>query len=317
MSIVLLGEEQRKSLATMLIKQSLVELTRLAATDPTSEVRESASDALEQLRHKLRYLDPDVLVNLITEESLEQRGVARELALEETRAFIAHEMKTALSPLSAFAHLLTESLDDLPANRERIADFAQRIVEQSEAASEVVNRYVEYAQPLRPQPVTIPLTRTLEAGLQEVQALCDTKKIEINRQFAVGDAAQVDRLLIAQVWRNTLINAIEAMENGGKLTVATQQENGNIVVKISDTGIGIKPEHLGHVFELGFTTKTGRRGTGVGLALVRRIIQEAHHGRIGIANNPEGKGTTVTVVLPRATEESANGSQKNTLAHSG
>lgn len=290
----------------MLVKQSLLELTRLAAIDPSSEVKAQAARALEQLRHKLRYLDPDVLVNIITEEPIEKRDVARELALEETRAFVAHEVKSAIGPLRIISQRLQENLAQAGLNNGKTAEYLERIIKQTDTAYSVVNRYVDYSRPLDPQLNLTELASLLQESLDEIRAECLNREIEVALSIEPGMQALMDRALMAQVLRNLLQNAIEAMDAGGKLTLSARKEKNWVVLEISDTGPGLKPEHLRRVFELGFTTKLGTQGAGVGLALSRRIVHEAHGGQISLTNNQNGVGARVTIKLP-GDEKTQNG----------
>lgn len=95
---------------------------------------------------------------------------------------------------------------------------------------------------------------------------------------------------------NVVLNAMEAMPQGGVLKVSTLTEDDNVCIKVVDTGVGIPEEDLEHLFEPFFTRKT--RGTGLGLANVKRILEE-HGGRVGI-NSTSGEGTQVSLWLPMA-----------------
>jgi signal transduction histidine kinase len=99
-----------------------------------------------------------------------------------------------------------------------------------------------------------------------------------------------------QVFMNILVNAEQAMPNLGTLTIATRRLGDEIVIKISDTGIGIPKENLQKIFDQGFTTKGVGVGTGLGLSICRNIIED-HHGRIAVESEV-GKGTTFTITLP-------------------
>jgi two-component system, NtrC family, sensor kinase len=99
-----------------------------------------------------------------------------------------------------------------------------------------------------------------------------------------------------QVFLNLLVNASHAIEEKGIITIETYQTNSNIVIKISDTGSGIKPEDLNQIFNPFFTTKPIGKGTGLGLSISYGIIND-HHGNIEVASTP-GKGTTFTITLP-------------------
>jgi two-component system, NtrC family, sensor kinase len=106
-----------------------------------------------------------------------------------------------------------------------------------------------------------------------------------------------------QVFMNILVNACHAMDSGGTITVATRVEAHGAAIRISDTGKGIKPEHLAKVFDPGFTTKGVGVGTGLGLSISFRIIQD-HHGSITVESEV-GKGTTFVIRLPLAGREAA------------
>ncbi len=106
----------------------------------------------------------------------------------------------------------------------------------------------------------------------------------------------IDPDRINQVFLNLYLNAIEAMQDGGTLSVDLYRDEDlrHIKIAISDTGVGIKKEDLVHVFDPYFTTK--QSGTGLGLAIVHKII-ESHKGEVRVESEP-GKGTTVTIILP-------------------
>ena len=95
---------------------------------------------------------------------------------------------------------------------------------------------------------------------------------------------------------NLLLNAVEAMGHGGKLTVVTESTGGKVKVSIRDTGGGISPENFGHIFDTFFTTK--KNGTGLGLAITRRVVEE-HEGEIEVESEV-GHGSTFIITLPQA-----------------
>lgn len=103
--------------------------------------------------------------------------------------------------------------------------------------------------------------------------------------------------MLRQAFLNLAINACQAMPQGGSLrVVARPASRQRVEIRIEDTGVGIKPEHLSRIFDLYFTTK--ERGTGIGLSMVYRIIQ-MHDGEVDVQSTP-GRGTTFRVLLPRA-----------------
>lgn len=106
--------------------------------------------------------------------------------------------------------------------------------------------------------------------------------------------AQGERL--QQVFINIILNALDAMPKGGTLTIDLASINNEAVIKIGDTGTGIKPQHLSHIFDPFFTTKGIGKGTGLGLSISYAIIKE-HEGSISVKSEPD-KGTEFTVTIP-------------------
>jgi signal transduction histidine kinase len=109
---------------------------------------------------------------------------------------------------------------------------------------------------------------------------------------------RLDRDQLQQVVLNLVMNAAQAMEGGGVLTIATAARQGWVRISFADTGPGISPEHLRTIFDPFFTTKPPGQGTGLGLSICDRIINQAG-GRIEVASRP-GKGATFTLCLPAA-----------------
>ncbi len=233
--------------------------------------------------------------------------IGREKALEETRAFIGHEIKSVIGPLRLAAKLLYKSLEQPEINKNKLVEYTQQILDQTVVAYEVVNRYNDLTKPLVPILRLADVNKLLAENLDAAHAACADKNLAIVRQLGHIPKILVDRELLTQALWNVLWNAIEAMERDGKLTVAAHHEGNQVVVTISDTGRGLKPEHLSRVFEVGFTTKLGKQGVGLGLALARRIIADAHNGQISISNNPGGIGATVSIKLPITNEDATNG----------
>lgn len=236
----------------------------------------------------------------------------RERALEETRAFIAHEFRHALTPLNAYVKMLDETLSQPKLDKEKLSSLMTRIRKQTDAAFDLVNRYLDYSRPLSPQFALTDINEILEHSLEEFKAEFENRNITLQSQFVENANAEVDKKMLTQVLRNVIANAIQAMDRDGGLTIATQIDENSVVITIRDTGTGVNPEHLSHIFEIGFTT--GKRGTGVGLALSKRIIEEAHNGSISIINNTDSLGATVIIGLPKKQSEMKNGRDVLALA---
>jgi signal transduction histidine kinase len=122
-------------------------------------------------------------------------------------------------------------------------------------------------------------------------------RIEIKKNYGEIPPLRCNAGQLNQVFMNVLVNACEAIKGKGKIQIQTKQDNNNIRIEIIDTGIGIKAENLTKVLDPGFTSKTRGIGTGLGLSISYRIIQE-HEGTINLKSEM-GKGTTVTITLPK------------------
>jgi signal transduction histidine kinase len=137
--------------------------------------------------------------------------------------------------------------------------------------------------------------------LQEILSLIDykLKTMSIVLELALTPVkpiwAQGERL--QQVFLNIILNALDAMPGGGTLRIEIFETEADVVIRITDSGTGIKEQHLPHIFDPFFTTKGVGKGTGLGLSISYAIIKE-HEGRIGV-ESVVGRGTSFTITLPR------------------
>jgi two-component system sensor histidine kinase HydH len=218
-------------------------------------------------------------------------------------ASMAHEIRNALVAVRTFTDLLLEK------NREaELAVLARREIERIDS---IVGRMLKFSGPVRSTPSAINLHETLEHLLRLVQPRLEAKSISVNRLFQAAPAlVQGEDIQLQQAFLNLFLNALDAMEPGGTLTVTTRHiapsaapaawrhgpGSPQIGVTVQDTGAGIPAENLARLFEPFFTTKPD--GTGLGLLIARRIIHE-HRGEISVRSQP-GKGTVFEIVLPAA-----------------
>lgn len=226
-----------------------------------------------------------------------QEALGREQVLEQTRAFIAHEFRNTITPLSVYAQMLAEELAKPELNKEKLSKLTERIIKHTHTASDIVDEYVDYSRPLKPDFQLVDIGLLLQEVAAQYKTLCATQNIEIFSKLDVPVKAEADRQMLAQVFHHLLENAIEAMTKGGYLSIEAIPGNDVVFIGIGDEGDGVVDEYLAHAFELGFTTKLGRRSAGIGLALARRII-EAHNGTIKIENKLHERGARVIIALP-------------------
>ncbi len=207
-------------------------------------------------------------------------------------AGMAHEIKNALVAGRTFLDLLLEK------NQED--ELAQVVRRETGRIDVIVSRMLRFAGADAGRQSCLPVHDLLDQALRLIEPQLDGRSITLQRDFqAATDLIKADEYELHQVFVNLLLNALEAMPREGTLTVRTTEAElssgqSSIQVEIVDTGSGILPEHIEQVFEPFFTTKAA--GTGLGLAVTRRIIEE-HGGSISVRSRPD-HGTTFVVTLP-------------------
>lgn len=213
--------------------------------------------------------------------------------LGEMAAQVAHEIRNPLGGIKGFAALLKRDLGDSP----DLQQMAGYIVEGTDNLNRLVSQVLDYARPLQPHFEQIDLLALLKDIQQHVLAdeYTNRPNIEISIETSLQHAwISLDQHLFKSALLNLIVNAIQAMPEGGKLTLSVKQKRNDIVLSVSDTGIGIHPDNLGKLFSPFFTTKP--EGNGFGLAEVHKVIQ-AHEGSVDVVSMV-GKGTTFIIKLP-------------------
>jgi two-component system NtrC family sensor kinase len=187
-------------------------------------------------------------------------------------------------------------------------DALKKIVGQADRCREIIRGLLDFARQRKPDKTFCNINTLLEncVSLLEKQALFHNIKIVKNLQvdlpMTVIDPSQIERVFI-----NLIVNAAEAMDGNGQLTLTTffNAKDETIEIDIKDTGCGISQEDMEKIFDPFFTTKEVGHGTGLGLAISYGIVK-SHKGSLS-AKSTEGKGTTFTIVLPIAAVEEGNG----------
>jgi len=222
----------------------------------------------------------------------EMARTQRLASLGSLAAGIAHEIRNPLSSIKGFATYFREKYKDKPEDGE-IADV---LIGEVERLNRAIGQLLDFARPLTMRQKNSSLQAMIDHSLKMIEAQAAEKSIRIEKDFPEQDPhAWIDEDKISQVLLNLYLNAFDAMASGGILKVALAfSGNGMRLITVSDTGRGIHQKDLSHIYDPYFTTKSS--GTGLGLAIVHRII-EAHNGHIRITSE-EGKGTTVTILLP-------------------
>ncbi|MFH1386874.1 MAG: ATP-binding protein [bacterium] len=218
-------------------------------------------------------------------------------ALATMAAGMAHEIKNPLSSMKVFAQLLPKKIDD-PEYRKKLEEILPKEIDRID---KIVENLLGFARSTTPTFELASIEGILEENIKYFEEKARASGITIKQDYQPLPEIEIDHGQISQVFSNLILNAIQAMTEGGEIVVATspgQKTDGvlqNIKVKVSDTGHGISEEIKKKLFDPFFTTKYG--GTGLGLAISHSIV-DGHKGSIDVESQV-GKGTSFTVTLPQ------------------
>ena len=235
----------------------------------------------------------DVTEHSVLENQLIQAEKLSSIGL--LAAGVAHEVNTPLAVISSYAQLLARQVSETP----KTAEILDKITSQTFRASEIVNSLLNFSRTSGSEKTTLDLSRTINETLEMVAPQLRQGHISVEKNLlpeasgVLGNAGQLQ-----QVFLNLILNARDAMPDGGRLIVSTIERGGMACVSIRDTGSGMTADQTRHVFDPFFTTKGPKRGTGLGLAVSYGIIQE-HSGTITVDSRP-GEGSTFIVEIPVA-----------------
>jgi signal transduction histidine kinase len=214
-------------------------------------------------------------------------------ALGELASSIAHEIKNPLISIQGFARRIGTTED-----REKLEQYAKFIEQEAERLSQVLAKLLGFSRMDEPKKDTLNLNDIVDDTVLFMEHhLTRFKNVEIVLEKEPDlPLVLVDRIHVQQTMVNILMNAAQAMPDGGKILIKTGRGNQYVFISITDSGVGIKEEDLQKIFEPFFTTKEKEQGTGLGLSLCKRLI-EANAGKIEVVS-ALGKGTTFTIMIP-------------------
>jgi signal transduction histidine kinase len=216
-------------------------------------------------------------------------------AVGELAAAVAHEVNNPLTGILGYAELL---VDELPEDDPR-RDEASVIRDQAFRARSIVKALLDFARPRQPQRIDTNLNDLARATLELVRCRASEAEIVIAEEYGDLPSLDIDADGFGQVLLNLFNNALEAMPNGGKLSVATFSDPGRVGIVVSDDGAGMDEETRSRIFTPFFSTRAGGAGAyGLGLSVSLQIV-ESHGGTIEVDSTP-GRGSTFTAWLPVA-----------------
>ncbi len=254
-----------------------------------AEERRRYQNTAKKLDKSLKELQVQSKRLIETEENL--RIADRLAVLGELTASLAHEVRNPLGSIGGAARLLAQ--DKLkPDEKQEVSEILQKEVDR---LNQVVESYLGAARNDSRRTHTFQLTEVVDS-IQKLLAEKTRKKgIAFSIRLPSGSITlTMDLNQLYQILLNILLNAVDAMPDGGTITLIAQIEGDDLHLQVYDEGIGMSPETLDHIWDTFYTTK--QNGTGLGLPIVRRMVDE-NDGSITIQSEPN-KGTTVNIRLP-------------------
>ena len=221
------------------------------------------------------------------------RHTDRLATIGQLAAGVAHELNEPLGSILGFAEL-AKNETELP---EKTMRDLTKIIDASKHAREIVKKLLIFGRQVESKRDIVNINEVITDGLYFFESRCEKEGIRLSIKLVEGiPDIWVDPSHMNQIMVNLVVNAIQAMPGGGNLTIETQLSEGNILIRVRDTGTGIEPDDLEKIFLPFFTTKDIGEGTGLGLAVVHGIIN-TYNGKINV-DSRKGEGTIFTVSLP-------------------
>jgi hypothetical protein len=237
---------------------------------------------------------------IVLEDVTDRANLEEQLRLSEKMAAIgllaagvAHEVNTPLTGISSFTQMLLERSDP----KDPRTELLEKIERQTFRAAKIINSLLNLARPSGGETAPVDLNAVIGDVLSLLEHQFKISRIQVRKDLAEpsGVVRGVEYKL-QQVFLNLFLNARDAMPKGGWLSVTTRVEDAEVVIEVSDTGVGIPSEHIARIYDPFFTTKPEGGGTGLGLSVTYGIVQE--HGGTLSCESDLGKGTKFRLALP-------------------
>lgn len=262
--------------------------------DLSHKIRQAVE--LHRTRNRLELYSKH-LEELVEERTRQLREAQRFSVIGELSTMIGHDMRNPLQVITNMNYLLTRKISKMDPNeaailqKHGIPDLFSRINSETQYLNKIVSDLQNYAREVKLSTVPTNPGVFLDELLGSIVV---PSEISVQKNYQSTLTVTIDPTLFRRVMENLIVNAIQAMEQGGVLTLNTTELNGLMSITISDTGVGIPPSVKDRIFEPLFTTKS--KGTGLGLPVCKRLV-EAHGGTISVKDtSPDG--TTFEVILP-------------------
>ncbi|MBI3949982.1 MAG: HAMP domain-containing protein [Acidobacteria bacterium] len=225
------------------------------------------------------------------------REVEQAAAIGRLASGIAHEIRNPLNFINLSIDHVRSRFRPAVGDGTQFEKLLDSIKSEVARLNRLVTDFLSYGRPTRISPQSIDLPRLVDDVLSPLAAQAEEQQVQIVVESdAILPEIQADAELVKICLSNLFINALQAMPMGGQLKVALTSQGNGVTIAVSDTGIGIAPEHLDKIFEPYYSNK--ETGIGLGLALTKKLVQD-HGGTITVRSQPD-QGSTFTITLPQA-----------------
>ncbi|MEW6015395.1 MAG: ATP-binding protein [Candidatus Zixiibacteriota bacterium] len=255
----------------------------------------------------------DLYIRQLEEMQVQMTILENLRTIGELAGGVFHDLNNIIGGILGRSQIIANRLEgDFSPEKKAKIENDLRIIEQSAVDSgEILNRLRQLSRQKREQKKVVTdieslIEDTLEMIKPRWRRINEEKgqKVVLTKELEPDVKVLADQSELREVFTNLLLNALDAIPEGGEIAVRSRSKGPEAIVTLSDTGIGIPPEVMDKIFEPFFTTK-GEKGTGLGLAITQRIIKE-HGGQLKVESIPQ-KGTTFTIILPLAEPQRAFG----------
>ena len=257
------------------------------------EIRTERKDEIGELAKSFNYMVGKLKEERVLEERLRK---AEQLAgIGQFSMSIAHEIRNPLNFINlSIDHIQKKYEPHEEGGKERFDSLIRNIKNEIQRVSRFAESFLEFSRPLELNLQKMDMVKLIEDVLELVKAKAEKDKITIIKELGILSEIYLDPGFIKTCLYNIILNAFQAMPDGGNVTIRTSSADEKLSIAVEDTGVGISAEKISKIFDPFFTTK--QDGLGIGLALTKRVVEE-HKGRIEF-KSIEGKGSAVTIFLP-------------------
>ena len=253
----------------------------------------------EKVKERTQQLS-EIQSHLMQSEKLASMG--------QLAASIAHEVNNPLSGVLIYNQLITKKIAQGDINKFAILGYLSKMEHELTRSTKLIRNLLDFAVQSEPNMKEVDANEILNQCL-ELAIHTGSPKIQVEKFFASAPRITADPDQLQQVFINLIMNALQAMPDGGVLKLRTFVENQELKIEVQDTGCGIPPENMSRIFTPFFSTKQEIKGVGLGLAVSYGIIQR-HRGRIEVKSKTD-EGTTFTICLPLSQQQEILGGFRN------